>query len=187
MTMRQDRDNLIDAIIALTLSYEDDTVCMSDHMLGKRGTLIYYIREFLENNNGSDILKTYTAGNRVYVKLTADAPRLAAPDISDLPVSVRDKYQNHNSLGYNTDHDRAVAELYATIATAPPPVYVPMPFTTVQCDEPYYDAKYDGHMSLPELCKLYPNMTSTVPHGPSPVTIRHIYETVRQTRSGADQ
>lgn len=183
--MKTERNRLIDAIIASTLSYKDDVVCLSDHIDANRGTLIYYVREFFGGSINDEQIHTYTSRGRIYMRLLIDAPRMEVPDISDLSIAVRDKYQNTASFGFNAENDRIVSDLYETIGTAPPKAWVSKPFTLVKCAEPRINLRIDGHITLTEVAEAlegYPPQHSLYlrfPNGPAPVTIRHITEMVQ--------
>ena len=182
--MKTERNRLIDAIIASTLSFRDDVVCLSDHIDANRGTLLYYVREFFGGSINDEQMKTYSSKGRIYMRLLVDAPRLEVPDISDLSIAVRDKYRNTASFGFNADHDRTVSALYDTIGTAPPKAWVSKPFTTVTCADPRIDLRLDGHMSISELSDALNEGNHITnghefPNGPAPVTIRHITDMVQ--------
>lgn len=178
--MKKDRNRLIDAIIATTLSYRDDVVCLSDHIDANRGTLLYYVREFFGGSINDDVVKTYTSRGRIYMRLLTDAPRMEVPDLTDLSVAVRDKFRNTASFGFNPEHDEKIAALYDTIGTAPPPSYTSKSFTTVKCREPFINLTLDGHMDLIYIGEyIQTHLDHPVPNGPAPVTIRHITEMVR--------
>ena len=182
--MKNDRNRLIDAIIATTLSYKNDTVCLSDHIDATRATIIYYVKEFICNHNNTDTVSVYSAKGRVYLRLLEDAPRFEVPDISDLSDAVREKYYNLNSYGFNTEHDAKIEALYETIGTKPPTPWVSKPFTIIKCASPLIDLRLDGHMSLTEISDALDSGNHFInamefPHGPSPVTIRHIFDMVK--------
>ena len=186
--MKTERNRLIDAIIASTLSYRDDTICLSDHINSNRGTLLYYVREFFGGSINDEQIKTYTSKGRIYMRLLVDAPRMEVPDISDLSIAVREKYRNTASFGFNPEHDATVAALYETIGTALPKAWVSKPFTLIKCAEPRIDLRLDGHMDIVDAAKEVRQRIAEsfmmpekflVPNGPAPVTIRHITEMVQ--------
>lgn len=198
MTKADQRDQLINAILRITLRYEGDRVCLSEHIRGDRGLVLYYVKGFIKRHSFDKLFRVWTTNGFVWLELMVTNASIDEPDISDLPRSVAAKYRPDSEVSiHNADHRRLVSELYDTIGTAPPPVWVSRPFTTVKCDEPFIDERFDGHISLHKVAHELERRAQSdadriarkkpaqlfIPNGPAPVVIRHVSEMVKQERN----
>jgi len=184
MTKTQQRNHLIDRILTVTLQYENDRCCLSDHVHGDINQLRYYTNRY-EQQWPDHPYRFFTVKGVMFAELLTDNITIDTDSVtlSDLDPSLT-IYRKTDDRIVNGDIEQAVriAELYDTLRTDPPE-YHAAPMTRVTCDDPVIDHWIDGHVDMLTAIEHYdlnhPDRPKT-PNGPAPVTIRHTAEMIRK-------